>query len=469
MKNEVTLSRQQQDIVNYDGSQLLIRGIAGSGKTLVLLRKARDVAEKNPNETVAIFSYGNPLTQSAQKQMNPYNLPNLKILTFHSWAMSNYYKTFKKNFYLMSKPEGILNDALKNLSLKYPDHRFITNKDLFSFIGEEISWIKGADLTKLEIYEKEPRRGRGGKIRLSKKDRKILFDIYIRYEELKAYRQDFDDFGLLYFNNLNKIKDESKFDHIFIDEGQDLTKVSLSVLTNIARKSCIVGADMGQKIYTTSFTWEQVGLNIKGGRTKILNNSYRSTKQIIDLAYSLQKNDVISKDEEFTKPDVPTMEGAIPKIFVTPDSKSQDVAIVNLAKKLKESNSEATIGILCRNWDNIKRLKKVFKENNLDYKLIKTLTKKDDPREIGSHHEPGIKFTTFHTAKGLEFHYVIIPDVVDPTVETRLGDEFDWDLERRLLYVAMTRTMVHLQLFTYGDKHRLIDELGSRYYEKVRL
>lgn len=38
---ELTLTKQQQDIVDYTGNEILIRGIAGSGKTLVLLRKAK--------------------------------------------------------------------------------------------------------------------------------------------------------------------------------------------------------------------------------------------------------------------------------------------------------------------------------------------------------------------------------------------------------------------------------------------
>ncbi|MEM5650796.1 hypothetical protein AAHB57_28635 [Bacillus cereus] len=36
---ELILTKQQQDIVDYTGNEILIRGIAGSGKTLVLLKK----------------------------------------------------------------------------------------------------------------------------------------------------------------------------------------------------------------------------------------------------------------------------------------------------------------------------------------------------------------------------------------------------------------------------------------------
>jgi superfamily I DNA/RNA helicase len=267
--------------------------------------------------------------------------------------------------------------------------------------------------------------------------------------------------------NLNKIKDESKFDHIFIDEAQDLTKVNLMVLSHIARKSCIVGADKGQKIYTTSFTWESVGLNIKGGRTKILRNSYRSTKQIMELAYSIQERDEISKDEEFTRPDLPASQGPAPKVFFTQGSESQNKALAEGIRLFQKEDPNAAIGILVRNKDHMKKIAKFLDKERIKYQYIKSPSKKDDPEKIGTHLEPGLKLTTLHTAKGLEFKYVLITDLVDPPTQERLGDDFDWDMERRLLYVGMSRAMQLLHIFTYGDRHTLVNELNEDYYDKV--
>ena len=73
-KKNITYSAQQAEIIKYSGAQLLIRGIAGSGKTLILLEKARDVAKKNPNETVAVFSFGNPLAVCTQKTARGYTI-----------------------------------------------------------------------------------------------------------------------------------------------------------------------------------------------------------------------------------------------------------------------------------------------------------------------------------------------------------------------------------------------------------
>lgn len=467
MEKDITYSIQQKEIINYSGDQLLIRGIAGSGKTLILLEKARDVAMKHPDETVAVFSYGNALMASANRQLEMYNLPNLTVTTFHSWAMKNYYKTFKKKMYLESSTRSKLFDAIDEIKLEYGNHRFVNNKDLITFIDEEIGWIKGSDLCEFKKYDKAPRKGRGGKVRLSAEDRKVIYKIYEAYQKQLDYRIDYHDIGLQMSRQLEKIQNESKFDHVFIDEAQDLTKVNLQVLCHIPRKSCIVGADKGQKIFTTSFTWESVGLNIKGGRTKVLRNSFRSTKEIMKLAYSIQEKDEISKDEEFTRPDLPNKTGPKPKVFYTKGIEGQKKALLEALELIQKEDSKATIGILSRNKKHTMRVANLLDEANKKYQFIKSKHKNDDPNLIGTHHDPGIKLTSFHTAKGLEFKYVLITDLVDPPAEERLGEDFDWDIERRLLYVAMSRAIQILNIFTYGDRHFLVDELDEAHYDKI--
>lgn len=466
LTKQLKYSDQQKEIIKYSGDQLLIRGIAGSGKTLVLLKKASDVALKNPKETIAVFSFGNPLSESAKKQLG--TIPsNLSIMTFHLWAMKNYYQIFKKTFRLEKEFKRKLKNAIEDAKVTYPEHRFVNNKHLHDFIGKEISWIKGSDLCDFDKYDKAPRKGRGGKIRMAAEDRKVMFHIYKAYEKYLKGNVDFDDFGLQISKNLMKIPDASKFDHVFIDEAQDLTKVNLTVLCSIARKSCIVGADKGQKIFTTSFTWESVGLNIKGGRTKVLKNSYRSTKQIMQLAYSIQEKDEISKDEEFTRPELPTEEGPEPIVIFSDGIEGQYNAIIENLKLILKKEPGATIGILSRKIEQMKKIEKNLYRANIPYHLIQSASQNSSPKRLGSHHDPGIKLTTFHTAKGLEFKYVLIPDLVDPDSEERLGEDFDWDLERRLLYVAMSRAKRLLNIFTYGDRHTLVDELNNAFYKKV--
>ncbi|MEF7658503.1 3'-5' exonuclease [Bacillus thuringiensis] len=87
-------------------------------------------------------------------------------------------------------------------------------------------------------------------------------------------------------------------------------------------------------------------------------------------------------------------------------------------------------------------------------------------KEKGNPHTPGVKLCTFHSAKDLEFDFVYIIDLIEPTrIPDENKEENYWEIERQLLYVSIMRACRHLQLFTYGDTLRLVKELDSELYK----
>jgi superfamily I DNA/RNA helicase len=88
---------------------------------------------------------------------------------------------------------------------------------------------------------------------------------------------------------------------------------------------------------------------------------------------------------------------------------------------------------------------------------------------------PGVKLTTFHSAKGLEFDHVIVTGFSEGVLpEREPADSVDEDLEewlaveRRLLYVAMTRARESLILIAPSPQSRFIREMDSSLYEVGR-
>lgn len=471
--DKIEFTKRQAEAVNFEGQQMLVRGIAGSGKTLVLMGKAVKVARKYPDNQILFICYGEPLSKAIDEQLKDSGFKNIKVTTFNKW-ISDICRSVKNVKYLkksktnQNPAKTLLEKSFKQLQLVYPNHRFLNEERFLDFLIEEISWIKGSANTTKEKYINASRRGRGGKVNVSKKDREVLFDIYIMYEMEKNDLHDYDDDALYVYNHLNEVPENKKTDHVFIDEAQDLSKTGLTSLIKNARKTCTVGADLGQKIYSTSFTWSEVGLNILGGRTKVLGTSFRSTRQIALLAESLQALDEIRKDEEYTELSIPDIDGDLPVLYIATSKDAHDEALITGLSKVKKEDSEASIGVLIRNWETywgkkgspVKGLKKKFTDYSLPFDLIKN-------NEKGSHLKPGIHFTSFHTAKGLEFDYVFVADLIDPSQAEKFGDEFDWNIERRLLYVAMTRARASLSLFTFNENTKLITELDSKLFEKV--
>ncbi|PHD56529.1 UvrD-helicase domain-containing protein [Bacillus wiedmannii] len=459
---EHQLTDKQKEVVNYDGDELLVKGIAGSGKTTVLLNKAQKMIKKDPSIRIGLFTYNKTLSQYAKIIAEQIGPRNLFVYTFHGWAAGALRDVTKKRKLFVTNTKD-QKDFLKNAVetvRQDSTHRFVTEEKFREFLAEEISWVKGKGIKNLTEYQDVSRTGRGSSVRVTKPDRKIMYRIFEEYESVKrnSGKIDYDDFALTLLENKEKIRDAYKFDQVMIDEGQDLQQVQLMLLRFIAKKGFAVAADKGQKIYKTSFTWKEIGINILGGRTKILQNSFRSTKQIIQMAYSLQLHDSIIKDEEYVTPILPEYTGPVPDVYQCSTREKQDTAIVSTIKMLLQKNPDKTIGVLSREWKSVNRFYYALQAESIPHEYIK--------KDQGNAHTAGVKLTTFHSAKGLEFDYVIILDLVDDTGDQELQDEEYKEIERRLLYVSITRAKTYLQLYYYNQPSSLLKEIDSQFYNK---
>lgn len=446
------LTKEQSEVVLLKREDILIKGIAGSGKTLVLLYKAKKTAEENPNEKVIIFTYNKTLKKSSEEIIKKLNLPNLEVSTFHSWAYKALTPILGKKIYVPSYNDNFLSPAINSVNLS---HRFITDEKYFEFLKDEIAWIKGKGISSLEEYLGAQRLGRGTEVRVVTEDKKIIFEIYSNYEKYKDYKTEYNDFAPILFENKENILGTHKFDHIFVDEAQDLQQIQLQLLKHISNKTFFVAADVSQKIYKTYFTWKDIGINIVGGGTKVLKGCFRSTKEILSLAHSLQSEEM-KKNEDYIEPELPEISGPTPVLFKCLNVYSQDALIIKNIRSIFEVDKDATIGILFRGWGSSTRLKSQLSKEKISFEEIKDI--------YGSSHTPGIKLTTFHSAKGLEFDYVFVIDLTNQNLKNEVDLDFYWETERKLLYVTLTRAKHYLQMYTYGDFNNLIDELNKEFY-----
>ncbi|MBM7620046.1 superfamily I DNA/RNA helicase [Bacillus tianshenii] len=458
---EHELTEKQQEVVDYDGEELLIKGIAGSGKTTVLLNKARKMIKKDPSIRIGLFTYNKTLSTYAKYIADQIGPDNLYVYNFHSWAFQPLRQAGKMKWVKVANTKdrkNYLQQSIKECSSK--KHRFAKEDKFHDFLLEEISWIKGKAIITSSDYMEASRTGRGGDVRVTKKDREVLFSIYEGYETAKKIdgKVDYDDYGLTIYQNKAKLSDQYKFDCVMVDEAQDLQQIQLMLLRYIAKERFVVAADKGQKIYKTSFSWKEIGINILGGRTKVLQNSFRSTRQIIQMAHSLQQHDSIINDEEYVQPVLPEYTGPMPDVFECGGKKEHDAAVIETIKKLQKDNPEKTIGILSKEWRSTKRFYYSLQAEGIPHEFIE--------KEKGNVHTPGVKLTTFHSAKGLEFDYVIIIDLIDELTDKEIQDDEYMEVERRLLYVSITRAKTYLQLYYYGKPSVLIGEIDEQFYNK---
>lgn len=453
--NDKQLTEIQKNIINSNNKELLIRGMPGSGKSIVLLKRAVKQAYNNPNEKYAIFAYNKPLVQSMKFLIEKYGLNNLEVHTFHGWAKSNFTRITRRGNRVNSNTQIFLENTLKSLQGKY-SNRFVEDEQYKDFLLEEFSWIKSRGITSKREYLDVQRKGRGTKISLSKNDREVIYIIFEGISERKKGILDFDDLGYEIYKCIDTIPGDIKFDHVFVDEAQDLQMIQLQILRKISRDTICIAADIGQKIYKTYFTWKEIGINIQGNRTMTLSESFRSTEQIIKFASDIQRKDAISKDLEFVSPVLPQVQGPKPIIVHTKSKAKQNIAIIEFVRDYQRDNPGKSIALLTRYNYTLRYFKIDLDANHIKYEELN--------EESTNPYTSGVKIGTFHSSKGLEFDAVILFELKDSKYISS-DDYEEIDVERRLLYVASTRAKVELYLYTYGEKYlKLIEDFEEENY-----
>lgn len=468
------LTAEQKRCVEFDSGDLLIKGVAGSGKSYVLLRRALSLnKKKGRGEKIAVFTYANTLVKYTDELVkSAIGTDDVLISTVDSYCVKLYNRMFGRLFKAGNKStyQVLVNESLtehkKRTGIK---HRLYDVERVF--FEEEFQWIREKCIKTIDDYLSTDRKGRGSHIRLSVKDRKLVWSIFELYSD-KAKKIGFTDWPDLYLaivDNLNRIPEPMKIDHILVDEAQDLTVGKLRVMKALAKRSLTIAADIAQKIYKTSFTWKEVGVDIKGKSSKSLTKSFRSTKQIVELAEDLMAlNRRDSKDaDEYTNAVLPEAEGNVPTVVMCKTLSAENEFLLSLLKAYDKK--QEVIGVIGRTKNAVTSIANMLKRNGLSFEII-------DKNNDWSLLRPGIKLVVGHSSKGLEFERVIIPNFNDSEYPLKLyrvdDDQIEEHLktERSLLYVEMTRARSSLTMLCIAAAaSRFIDDFDLDHYEMVRV
>lgn len=480
----ITLTGEQKKILFLPPTQpIQIKGVAGSGKTTVALYRAKHLLDTESNlfqeANVVIFTYNKTLVKYISSiksqipggyQENSNEVTNTKpiglniyVINFHKWA----YSFIEKNG--ISLNNRIISDnksIISNIKEKYSKEN-ISNKSA-EFFSEEFSWMKGKVFNTKEEYIEAKRIGRGTEDRVTKVDKEIIWDIFTDYNKYLREKNlyDFDDYALLCLQILAK-NPYKPYTHIVIDEAQDLNKAQILVISQLVSdetKSISIIADAAQRIYKSGFTWSEVGLNVKGGRTVELKKNYRSTVPIVRAALSLLEKEKDKSD--FTNIETAVKGDEKPLIGYFINQGDEYNYILKELNKLKENNNIKSTVILHRNREGVKCIELFLQNNNF---------KTENLQDVNFISENDyVKVSTLSSIKGLEFENVFIIDLNDDIIPYPKGfidenDDYHLSTERRLLYTCMTRAKNKLFLLCSNRNNpcRFLSEINSNYLTEI--
>lgn len=325
---------------------------------------------------------------------------------------------------------------------------------------------------------------------------KIMEKVYLAYQlYLKENNYvDFDDMineSARLLKEVEAVRDKVNFKYILIDEYQDISRARLNMVKEIKAatnaKISVVGDDW-QAIY--GYAGSEVNLFTKFkeemGYASILKitRTYRNAQEIIDIAGAfIQKNNAqiqkqLISNKHIEKPiTIYSYDGR----YKSKDSAGPDA---NKAKML-----ERVIGLIQKIDNKEKNILIVGRYGFDGDKLLKTGLFTSGKEEvvkgdfIRSVKYPNVKlvFMTAHKTKGLTYDNVILINAIngvygfpsqkedDPILNFVMtkDESYDFSEERRLFYVALTRTRNRVFILTPDNNPstfvlELIDDFGEK-------
>ncbi|MDX9958839.1 MAG: 3'-5' exonuclease [Spirochaetia bacterium] len=237
-------------------------------------------------------------------------------------------------------------------------------------------------------------------------------------------------------------------DYVFIDEAQDLPAVVLKALKQAARRCVLLAGDADQSIYQPGFSFRRTGIDT-GGRTRILRSNFRNTVQIHELAERYRSIDSCHDHENAPEA---FRDGPVPELFRAQDRKALlELLVLRLRLFIETLGYEAqNIGILVPANDDI-----TFIRERLQPLGIPLVNIREPDFAFDSTGQ--VRSCTLHSAKGLDFPVVLLFLDRPPFFGSGYDEESVDRMSANLVYVALTRAMDHLNVFALDkpDCHAL--------------
>lgn len=494
------LDKAQIKIVKDKSKHLLVVAGAGSGKTLTILGKIKYLIEQknvNPKEIICI-SFTAAASGELKNKIHTDLGFDIDVYTFHKLALeilknkqhyeiadANLLDDMIRTYFEIDvlKDKDALQVVLKYFNLKNKnsyqtfykehfdeilslEHLLSTFIHLFKSNNHELEdfliFLDKAKLTfNLKKYKRE-------KLLL-----KMATSIYIEYTNYLEENSeiDFDDMLIKAKKTVDKFGVFHKIKYIIIDEYQDTSLVRFELIKSVLDKtgaSLVAVGDDFQSIYR--FTGCDLSLFLdfkkifKDGKILKIENTYRNSQELINVAGSfIMKN-----------------RAQVRKKLVSQKTISKPIVIKeftygkkSFAKLLYDIYEKTNKEIL------------VLGRNNKDilYFLDKENFKLDNDKIFSyEYKEMKIRYLTAHKSKGLESENVIIINLKNDTLgfPNQMKDDkilrfvsphskkYPFDEERRLFYVALTRTKNKVYLLTpKNGKSIFVEELIKDYSKYI--
>jgi superfamily I DNA/RNA helicase len=287
--------------------------------------------------------------------------------------------------------------------------------------------------------------------------------------------------ALQYLGDLEEIRQrnpakvaELAYDAIYVDEGQDFLEEEFRLLKELCRvkdgsePNLYVFYDDTQNLYGRARpNWLSLGVNVRGGRSFVMTDCFRNTRQIVECTFnvlygscatggevptkeygdirSLEQKSLIQKEDGFWRVKFAKREGMLPVLSPAANLRLENQLIVTRLRLLVEEQQVRIedIQILTCTKRRVGELAEAIRIANIpgvdNIHVASIEEQKDQPLN----RKGFLTVSTVASAKGYDAYCVLLAS----------ANEFVPDVKgRATFYVGCTRAIEYLEVFAYENK-----------------
>ncbi len=489
---------QRAYAVGHRNGSFRLSGGAGTGKTVVLLHRARHLARTEPNARIVLTTFNRTLAASLAETMRALDpgltmagelgqpgiyiagvdaiarrvLAKAESLTAagDAWAATVASVLGPRSPYVLeptpaARWDAAIADAGGDLAQDLRSRAFLA--------AEYATVVLPNRVVTRDDYLRVRRAGRG--VALNRVQRVAVWRVIEAYRAAAAAAgsTDWDEKAMIAAAHLDAVAGAGGrlagaagrlADHVLVDEAQDLAPSRLFLLRALVAagpNDLFLAEDSQQRIYGQRIVLSRYGINIRG-RSRRLTLNYRTTAQNLRYAVGvlagaqwldLEDEDAAATGYRSARSGPPPQElGAATLV----DEYEQAAELVRgwLKPAVGEGDAPETIGILVRTRITGEKVVRALNERGIKAKYIQ------DDAATGT---GGVLVMTMHRSKGMEFKRVVLFGVSADAgwgygvASLPEAERADAELrERSLIYVAATRARDQLAVLWNGTRSGLL-------------
>ncbi len=448
----------------YNGPAM-VRGGAGTGKTVVAMHRAKYLADKiqaqgaGRGDRVLVTTFTNSLAKDIESNLRtlcPEHLeaspPRIEVINLDRWV-SGFLKrkNFERRIAYFGEDRYRLDELWDEV---FADHALPSGLTEAFVRSEWAQIVQAKGVADRRGYLKVSRAGRGTP--LDRRKRVALWDIFEDYR-MRMLSEGLAEPDDAYREAIQILQSEPtglSYASVVVDEAQDMGEQAFRLVRAMMprhedggdRNTIFIVGDAHQRIYARKASMSACGIHVRG-RSRRLRLNYRTTHEIRAWAVSVLEGvsvDDLDEGIDTLNGYVSVAHGPVPETMPCSTETEELEALWDWIKRQADDGvSKANIGVLAATNQQVSRIARFLESNGEDV-LVLSSNKADNRKK------PGIRVTTMHRAKGLEFSAVAVPFLSDGVYPPRAAlknavdsaDEADvLNQYRSLLHVAATRAI----------------------------